>query len=510
MTLVELMVAMALGAILIGVITFVWMQSNRLFSTTINRLETYQRLRTVLDVMKRDLANTNRTVDMEFYVDSDDPVSGRPNGHYNATRLSGGIAQPADTVRTVPATGSENFRTPRDADSDPLFGKPEFGNPGELFENFPLSTLQAAAGEPAFLYAAAVLSPEPYAIGAGYTDDRMYWRDEVYVRTYAMVDGLNKPALVHYRLVQLANGRSALRRRVWFLNENNRIVYGDPNQVDTDRVSILTTGVADLKVAFYFKQNAGAVVGGSTPNGRWYHMGNKDNDWSAEAQELRDRDKERGMVSARGAAALSLQHVDQFGGANAVSFVFEGNARFENQEVGGSVLRGLRDLNGGEQLRDIGAADSDVDSLDRKAQFPGVRPGDKFYVFNAVDNDGTWADGLTAPEANEAFPDQILTVDLIFTDKSEEWAAVRFAEPLSFFQLGTSWLGSRKPGGEIALDVTGTGAAGLGPKRKVEQSFNVQYRVGFLPAAFLVRLSCDDPFNRSILQMERVIRLLEQ
>jgi len=50
LTLVELLVATALGAILIGVATFVWIRSNAIFTTTVSRLEAYQRLRSVIDM----------------------------------------------------------------------------------------------------------------------------------------------------------------------------------------------------------------------------------------------------------------------------------------------------------------------------------------------------------------------------------------------------------------------------------------------------------------------------
>ena len=49
-----------------------------------------------------------------------------------------------------------------------------------------------------------------------------------------------------------------------------------------------------------------------------------------------------------------------------------------------------------------------------------------------------------------------------------------------------------------------------GPVRTVIASFNVKYRVGFLPSAFVVRLSVDDRFNQQVIPMERVVRLLQQ
>jgi uncharacterized protein (TIGR02599 family) len=71
LTLIEVLVSVSLGTILIGIITFVWMQSSRIVSETVERLEIYQSLRTVLDTVERDLSNASRTVDMEFFDDKD-------------------------------------------------------------------------------------------------------------------------------------------------------------------------------------------------------------------------------------------------------------------------------------------------------------------------------------------------------------------------------------------------------------------------------------------------------
>jgi hypothetical protein len=230
MTMVELLVAMALGTILIGVVAFVWLQAQRIFSTSINRLETYQRLRTILDVMERDLANTTRSVDMEFFVDSDPDGPGgpkEPNGHYEVGD---------DQIMQV---DGKDFRQPRDP-QDPLLiaGEEEFGIAGFP----PVPTVPPGASE-GYLFGGVVLSPPPYMIGAGYTDNRAYWRDEVYVRSFAMVEGENKAALVHYRLVQTADGRSALRRRIWYLDGDFKIAP------ETDVTTILAHGIADLKAA---------------------------------------------------------------------------------------------------------------------------------------------------------------------------------------------------------------------------------------------------------------------
>jgi hypothetical protein len=326
-----------------------------------------------------------------------------------------------------------------------------------------------------------------------------------------MVEGLNRPALVHYRLVPQADGRSTLRRRLWYLNENNQLVHpGDSVTPPSDRVSLLTHGVLDLKVAFFFKETTSQEIGATTGVGNWYHIGNVDEDWEDPGRALRDVDEQRGMLAARGERALSLYHQNQFDGMNAVSFLYEGVGRLENQQAGGVVLRGL-DADPSVDLATLTVASKN--DYDPAANFSGVRPGDKVFIYDATDDDAQQAvdpSGAAAPRvAGALFPDQVFTVSLIYTDAGEKWVAVKFDEPISFFQLGNDWLGDRG-GGEPDVEVLATDGAAGGPERVISQSFNVRYRVGFLPAAFLVRLSCDDPYNQSVLQMERVIRLLQQ
>ena len=479
LTLVELLVATALGSILIGIVTFVWMQSNKIFTVTINRLETYQRLRTVLDVVERDLANTNRTADMEFYV----PGPGANDGHYDP-----------GTGDTPLMVDGQSFRVPNDP-RDPLFGTPEgeFGLPG------------FSATAP-YLFAPVILSPPPYTIAAGYTEGRAYWRDEVYVRTFASVQGVNRPALVHYRLVQGGDERSLLRRRVWYLNEDGQMVpVGTPGLEPTDRTSILSHGMADLKIGFYFKRSP--IQG----EGDWYHVGKIGAPYADQQQALLEQDEERGFRDPnKGAYALSAQHSGsgQFGGLNAVSFHYEGNGRFEQTQVGPVLFRSLsRDT-------DVAAATlegmADLSHYDNFG-FDGVRPGDQFYVYDAIDDDAQQAPG--APKAaGPRFPNRLFTVESIAADQSKVYTAVKFQEPINFYRLVSTWLGDET---DLDVKLSDLGSPGSttylgGPPRRIQASFNVRFRVAFLPAAFVVRLSCDDRFNRRVLPMERVIRLLQQ
>ena len=125
-----LLVAVALNVILIGVMTFVWIQSNKIFSTQLNRIETYQRVRVIMDTMERDLANTQLTTDMEFFTDNDQ------DGFYS----------PTDTL--MPASkGGLAFRAPND-EIDPLLGRQEFNLPPGDVLNQP-TFVRAPTCEPA-------------------------------------------------------------------------------------------------------------------------------------------------------------------------------------------------------------------------------------------------------------------------------------------------------------------------------------------------------------------------
>lgn len=509
LTLVELMVAVALGMILVGVITFVWMQSNRIFTTTIHRLETYQRLRTVLDGMERDLANTNRTVNMEFFVDSQLDGEDHGNGYYDD----------ADASLKV---GGVHYRVPRDPDDPIVNGTMDVSEFG---------IADFTPDEVPYLYAPTIVSPVPYMIGAGYTDERAYWRDEIMVRSFVTVDGRNRPAMVHYRLVQQADGRSVLRRRIWYLNESSEIEPADretfPPSLGTDRVALLAYGVADLKIGFFFKETP------SQGRGHWYHVGDPSGTFKEAgddglADELLTSDKKAGFRAARSSTeGLSLQHLDQFGkDQNAISFFYKGNARIELNERGAPVLRTLEEGD----LADLTLEDLPGDLAHYEPfSFPGVRTGDAMLLFDATDDDSEQADGAPSDgTAGDLFPDRIFTIDTLFADASQRFVAVKLREPVDFFRLRQDWLGKEpevhvKPSDVGTIDAPGTYAnAGPAPDvdpqgddsdadgRWITSSFNVKYRIGFLPAALIVRLSSDDRYNRKILPMERVIRLIQQ
>jgi len=515
LTLVELLVAVGLGVILISVITFVWLQSNRIFTTTLHRLEAYQRLRTVLDIMERDLANTNRTVDMEFYIDKNG------NGHYDGggppdeEPLIGPVAT-GSPAEVFPSSGGYDgaFRAPSDP-NDPVF----LASAAEFQEDTtPANGNNAGFSRWPYFYAPVIFSPPPYRIEVDvYTDVRHYWRDEIYVRTFAMVDGVNRPAMVHYRLFHGVDGRSSLRRRIWYLNGDGAIILPTSgSDRPTDRVSMLVSDIADLKVGFYFKKTP------TEGDGYWYHVGDAvdvPNSGNRPGQTLEQLDQNAGWWGALdgapgtpagapplgdGPGALSSQHYNngfgQFGdpatadtGANAVSFFYEGFARVE-LAMGVTRLRTIDEAN---WVTDPAASPpAPAASQYNNFGFEGVRTGDKIFVYDALDDDTDNAvSGVREPGVS--FEDRVFTVDAVTADDAT-WVAVQFEEPINWFRLRRRWLGNE------------TVTAMTNPNRDLQSSFTCGYRVGFLPAAFRVVLSIDDKFNKKILPMERVIRLLQQ
>lgn len=521
-TLVELLVAIALGTILIGVVVFVWMQSTRIFSSTVNNLESYQRLRTVLDLIERDLANTNRTIDMEPYLDTNG------NGHFDAGVEN--LLKHVDPAVGPQAASSAatSFRQPTHP-NDPLLGKPEFceddnGDNGG-FSNTP------------YFFAPVLFSPPPYAItGDGYLEGRHYWRDEVYVRTFASARGTSVPAMVHYRLVQGSDGRSSIRRRMWFTDEAGGVVSpttSDPTRA-TDQFALLASGLCDLKFGFFFKEAAASGAGGSSSEGVWYHVGCP---VSSDSGKLLNADEQRGFRTATApSGAISTQHANraQFkkaptpAGANAISFVYEGNGRIENTDGFPPLFRTITNID------DDAPTSPGSLATYTNFDFPGVRPGDKMYLYDAQDDDASSIDPdgggpATADAANYLdpsdptksiirFPDAIYTVDEIISQRDPNntnpqnfYISMKMREPINFYQLGRRWLIGPSPGvGEPVYTVQPGDMGKLaGPARTIRGAFNVKYRVAFLPPAFLVRLSIDDRYNKQVHQIERVIRILQ-
>lgn len=476
LTLVELLVAVALGAILIGTITFIWLQSSRIFNTTVNTLESYQRLRTVLDILERDLANANKTVDMEPFQDNNG------NGHYDAgdqLRMRG----PATGVALAAAAPA--YRAPVDP-NDPVVkkGEPEFAN-------------DAALQTVDFFYGPFIYSPPPYTITTeGYLEGRNYWRDEIFFRTFLNEGDISKPAMVHYRLVQGDNGRSLLRRRSWSADRAGRIVEPSAGNAATDRATILSSGLCDLKFGFFFRPSA---VSGD--EGALYHVGS--NATPHPDLDVMQCDKERGFRKAIDTVGgIMLASENELNGHDAVMFFYKGVGKIELTDGFPTFLRSVK------KPPTSNPQEQDMTSYTNFG-FSGVRPGDRMFLSNAIDDDSAQAAGVTGAAAPAGiFPDQEYTIDAIAA--VNDFVGVKFKESINFFNLSRRWLGNEYGGSPGSFAVT-TGNMGTngGPPRLLRSSFNVDYRVGFLPAAVLVRMSIDDPYNRQVHQVERTIRLLQ-
>lgn len=496
MTLVELLVAVTLSVILIGVMTFVWIQSNKIFSTQLNRIETYQRVRVIMDTMERDLANTQLTTNMEFYTDVDQ------NGFFE------GAPSGPDTP-FLAASGGGDFRDPNDP-IDPLNGQDEFAVDAANILN-----------GPDFIRSPTVISPDPYEITTdGYLDRRSYWRDEVYVRSFITIGDKNRPALIHYRLVQpTPGGSSMLRRRIWFVDSTTGAVTDA-----TDQISILATDVCDLKIGFLFKPNP------LSDDLNKYHVAPKSPTSSSYTttahNELLEMDMNRGYVSTydgndfppadpRYIEPLSAQHTGQLKDQYRVSFDFSGNARIEERELGPAALRSLSGA-AGDDLTTYNLGPGSTGFADyTNFDFRGVRPGTRVLIYNATDDDTQFAPGA-ARAAGNRFAPQLLTIETIpaegatATNSIDSYVSLQFLEPINFSRLRASWLGVEQTITVAESDYLPRGTNLCGPARTIKGSFNVHYRVGFLPAAFVIRMSVDDRNNQKVIPMERVVRLLQQ
>jgi hypothetical protein len=367
-----------------------------------------------------------------------------------------------------------------------------------------------------------LFSPPPYRIeGEGYLESRYYWRDEAYVRTFVVADGATQPAMVHYRLVPQGDGRGALRRRIWYTDSSGGIVSPavDPSRA-TDRFSLLATGLCDLKFGFFFKESA---TGGSA-EGVWYHVGDP---VQPDGGALREADERRGFRAALGGGArISTQHDGtQLGaGRNGIGFWYQGAGRIEDTAGYPPLFRTINDVDDSFDVtainNNLGKPAAGTMEKYTNFDFPGVRPGDKIYLFNAQEDDASFFTPPRGPgdAAGTVFPDQTFTVDEIFSDSSLTFVSMKLKESINFYQLRRRWLGTNEIGdgttpGTIQeaaceIDASNWGTRG-GPARTIRGSFNVEYRLSFLPPAFLVRLSIDDRYNKQVRQLERVIRLLQ-
>jgi prepilin-type N-terminal cleavage/methylation domain-containing protein len=436
MTLIELMVAMALGVVLIGIMVSVWTTSQKIMSRTTDNIAIFQNLRTVLDTIEKDVSNVVRTTDMEFFDDKNG------NSHYDL------IPTIADAEEIPSLRDNELFYI--DTDSTGA-GSPDPALPDGLGRD-----LNAVP----YFFAATLVRHSNYPKVVGWDNDEDvssnngHRRDEFYFRTFSLIGGESRPVMVHYRLriPEQNPQRPTLLRTITFIDRSTDTPIASPPRVDE-----LADGVTDLEFAMFYKE--------SRIHDRGQYL---------DAKQLRQVDSVTNKAAVPG--------LEQQFNATACSLVYSGDAFIENTRENGIWLR----------------------PADEKIQFGAVRPGDRFYLYDAEDDDGTANNTALAADFGRKF----LTVEQIIALQPSGGTLgdtvskifIKFVEPIDFSVLGTGL------GGEPTETVTEFGESDK--KRTIYQQFKVKFRVGFLPGAFRVQFKYRDFRARRLKPFTRVIRVL--
>lgn len=363
------------------------------------------------------------------------------NGHYDLTTV------PADAEEIPGLRGNELFFV----DSSSVgAGAPDSALPDGLARD--LNTVP-------YFYAPTLYRPSNYPKVPNWDSDADptvqsgHRRDEFYFRTFALIRGESRPVMVHYRLrVPDANPqRPTLLRTVSFINRSTNTPVAEPPRVDE-----LADGITDLEFAMFYKES------------RIFDRGQ-----FLDAKQLRVVD----TVSNRAV----VPGLEQQFNSTAVSLYYTGSAIIENTRENGVWLR----------------------PEDVKIQFGAVRPGDRFYLFDAEDDDGNGNDTDLANQFGRKF----LTIEQIIAlqptgnslGSGESKIFIKFVEPIDFSVLsGLS--------GEATTTVTEFSEPDK--RRTIFQSFRVKFRVGFLPGAFRVQFKYRDFRARRLKPFSRVIRVL--
>jgi hypothetical protein len=198
-TLVELLVSIALMLILTGTVVYIFINAQNIYIATDAKVQVYQNARYTLDFMERDIANTVKSADMEFFFDIGD------------------------------------------------HGKGHFGpNPSERFAS--------QFGE--YDYAATFRQPREYTG----PDGRAHRRDSLYFKTSTTLAGQTKAALVEYFIAEtdknVAVGtttqqeRLVLKRSMWYISGVDS-ASGKPKF--SQDVQDLCLYVTDMEIEIYYK-----------------------------------------------------------------------------------------------------------------------------------------------------------------------------------------------------------------------------------------------------------------
>jgi prepilin-type N-terminal cleavage/methylation domain-containing protein len=233
-TLVELLVAMALGVILTGAIVFIFVQSSKIFTDMDAKVAVYNYARTAFDVVERDLSNTTKTADMEFFQDSE--TSGLP-GHYDKRNGD------PESIAVVGEDGKSHF----------LFDSTE-----------------------KYIYAMTLHQPPEYKDFAGVK----HRHDSIYFRTVTSIGGQTKPVLVEYSLDYKRKSDGSLRalpvliRRHWTITKVDNTGLGGAPAISLNGnggplvgknepiVTELCLYVTDVKFEFYLQDKRSRALDG--------------------------------------------------------------------------------------------------------------------------------------------------------------------------------------------------------------------------------------------------------
>lgn len=189
-TLIELMVAIALGTILTGSIVFIFIQASAIFTKVDATVQVYQYARHAFDQMERDLVNVDATRTMEFFNDQAPPA---------------GTAGVVDGGEELPITGTANTLLAEGIQGDGIYN---FGFTVRQPRNyFAWDDPRARLG----VMAQAAMVSSGVSLGQA----RGLRRDSIYFKTVTLVGGERRSSLVEYALTDTRAERPKLVKRTW-------------------------------------------------------------------------------------------------------------------------------------------------------------------------------------------------------------------------------------------------------------------------------------------------------
>lgn len=221
-TLVELLIAIALTVIILGMLVAAFTGTQEIISRVRGRIEAFQNVRRMIDLLGVDIGNMLKTSDMEFFRDR---VGVGSQGHFDegsGEELSG-LRLASDIFGDVPG-----------------FNQPSY-------------------------FASPVVVMSEYTV-----DGVTRPNDAIYLRTTTTIQGKVRSALIRYQLSNLDQRFPTLRRLKFFqklvadplappLLIRDPPLVPDPDDPDGDLVDdpgdVVCTGVIEMEVEIFFKEN---------------------------------------------------------------------------------------------------------------------------------------------------------------------------------------------------------------------------------------------------------------